>query len=104
MPLLRTLTTKIKTAISPSPSPTASPTSPSFHVVSGRKEGGLVVKRSSEVHIRIDSFLDTHEAKELAKTTTRSGSSSEGEGDGNFAERKQRRLSRFREELGAGGE
>lgn len=104
MPLLRTLTTKIKTAISPSSSPTASPTSPSFQVVSGRKEGGLVIKRTSEAHIRIDSFLDTDERKELAKTPTRSASSSDGEGESNFTERKQRRLSRFREELGVGEE
>ncbi|KAI8939623.1 hypothetical protein NX059_003384 [Plenodomus lindquistii] len=102
MPLLRNLTTKIKTAISPSSSPTSSPTSPetsSFQVVSGRKEGSITVKRPNETPIRMDSFTEGDD-KELAKP--RSGSSSDGEGS--FAERKQRRISRFREELGVGDE
>lgn len=54
--------------------------------------------------MRIDSFLGSDEGKELTKTTTRSGSSSDGDGESNFTERKQRRISRFREELGAGDE
>ncbi|KAH9862063.1 hypothetical protein IAQ61_010265 [Plenodomus lingam] len=104
MPLLRNLTTKIKTAISPSSSPTTSPTSPdtsSFQVVSGRKEGSMTVNRPGETPLRMDSFLD---GEEKQVTKVRSESSSEGEGEGNFAERKQRRISRFREELGAGHE
>ncbi|KAH5214970.1 hypothetical protein HBI62_181510 [Parastagonospora nodorum] len=78
MPLLRNLTTKIKTAISPSSSPVASPTSsPSgFEVLSGRREGdGYTVKRP-ETSARVDSFMT-----------------------GEMSQAKARRVSRFREEL-----
>lgn len=106
MPLLRNLTIKLKIAISPSSSPTTSPTSPqisSFQVVSGRKEGAVAVKRPSETHLRVDSFIEGEE-KGLKKARSGSSSEAEGEGEGSFAERKQRRISRFREELGAGDE
>ncbi|KAF2849354.1 hypothetical protein T440DRAFT_399495 [Plenodomus tracheiphilus IPT5] len=61
----------------------------------------MTVKRPNGTHLRMDSFNDGEE-KDLAKART--GSSSDGEGEGSFAERKQRRISRFREELGAGDE
>jgi hypothetical protein len=82
MPILRNLTTKIKTAISPSGSPVTSPTSsPSsssgFEVLSGRRESdGFTVKRP-ETTARVDSFM-TEETSQA----------------------KQKRVSRFREELG----
>jgi hypothetical protein len=90
MPLLRTLTTKIKTAISPSSSPATSPTSPqnqtsSFEVVGGRKEGGITLKRP-ETHFRMDSFMT--DVSNTSKV--------------DLTENKQRRISRFREELDAG--
>ncbi|OAK99877.1 hypothetical protein IQ06DRAFT_152246 [Phaeosphaeriaceae sp. SRC1lsM3a] len=79
MPILRSLTTKIKVAISPSASPSSSPTSSptGFEVISGRRESdGYTVKRP-ETSMRTDSFI-TDET----------------------AQAKQRRVSRFREELG----
>lgn len=91
MPIFRTLTTKIKTSLSPSSSPETSPdgspTSPqvsSFERISGRKEGGVsgAVKRP-EVQTRVDSYM-----------TQGSNASNES-----VEEKKQRRLSRFREEL-----
>ncbi|KAF1946667.1 hypothetical protein EJ02DRAFT_217156 [Clathrospora elynae] len=85
MPLLRTLTTKIKTSFSPSPSPETSPTSPkvsSFAVVSGRKEGGATVNKP-ETQNRVNSFM-----------TQGSNASNES-----VEEKKQRRISRFKEEL-----
>ncbi|KAF1844058.1 uncharacterized protein K460DRAFT_368927 [Cucurbitaria berberidis CBS 394.84] len=95
MPLLRTLTTKIKTVISPSASPTSSaessPTSPqvsSFEVVNGRKEGAMAIKRP-ETYPRSDSFM-----------TDASNASRENV---DYAEKKHR-MSRFREELDVGYE
>ncbi|KAF1837984.1 hypothetical protein BDW02DRAFT_565488 [Decorospora gaudefroyi] len=93
MPLFRSLTTKIKTSLSPSSSSSSetsptSPTSPhvssSFEKVSGRKEGNanMSVKRP-EAQARVDSFM-----------TQGSNASHES-----VEERKQRRISRFREEL-----
>ncbi|KAF1920354.1 hypothetical protein BDU57DRAFT_552770 [Ampelomyces quisqualis] len=81
MPLLRNLTTKLKTAMSPSASPSSSPTSapsPSgFEVLAGRREShGFAMKRP-ETNPRVDSFV-TDETSQA----------------------KQRRVSRFREELG----
>jgi hypothetical protein len=78
MPILRNLTTKIKTAISPSSSPSSSPTSsPSgFEVLQGRREtDGYTVTRP-ETNARVDSFM-TEETSQA----------------------KQRRVSKFREEL-----
>jgi hypothetical protein len=83
MALLRTLTTKIKTKMSPSSSPTTSPTSPqvsSFERVSGRKEFST---QRPETQARIDSFIEDHDVYEAPKET----------------EKKDRRVSRFREEL-----
>lgn len=84
MPILRTLTTKIKTAISPSTSPVASPSSPTsgFEVVRGRKETGITAARP-ETDARVDSLMTG------------------GASDENIdqVERKMRRVSRFREEL-----
>ena len=82
MAILRTLTTKIKTKMSPTSSPTTSPTSPqvsSFERVSGRKDYSV---QRPESQTRMDSFIDddVYEApKEI--------------------EKKDRRVSRFREEL-----
>ncbi|KAF2031880.1 hypothetical protein EK21DRAFT_62300 [Setomelanomma holmii] len=93
MPILRNLTTKIKTAISPSTSPTTSPTrsqTSGFEVVSGRREGGMIVKRP-ETNERMDSFM----------TNSTSNASQESV---DWSQRKTRRISRFREELGAGDE
>jgi hypothetical protein len=90
MPIFRTLTTKIKTSFSPSSSPDTSPVqSPtslqlsSFEKVSGRKETSDVTAKRPEVQGRIDSFM-----------TQGSNASNES-----VEERKQRRQSRFREEL-----
>jgi hypothetical protein len=90
MPIFRTLTTKLKTSLSPSSpdsSPDQSPTSPqvsSFEKINGRKEGsvGGAVKRP-EVQARADSYM-----------TQASNASNES-----VEEKKQRRMSRFREEL-----
>jgi hypothetical protein len=91
MPIFRTLTTKIKTSLSPSSSPESSPdqspTSPqvsSFERISGRKEGAVsgAVKRP-EAQTRVDSYM-----------TQGSNASNES-----VEEKKQHRLSRFREEL-----
>lgn len=90
MPILRSLTTKIKTVISPSPSPTISPTSPntsSFEVIGSRKQGGVGVTRTDS-HTGIDSFIHEELIKAAEKTEK--------------SEKKERRISRFREELGVG--
>lgn len=82
MAILRTLTTKIKTKMSPSSSPTTSPTSPqvsSFEKVSGRKDYSVQRPESQK---RMDSFIDD-DVDEAPKET----------------EKKDRRVSRFREEL-----
>lgn len=83
MAILRTLTTKIKTKMSPSSSPTTtSPTSPqvsSFERVSGRKDYSVQRPQSQT---RMDSFIDD-DVYEAPKET----------------EKKERRVSRFREEL-----
>ena len=85
MPILRAITTKIKTAISPSSSPSSSPTSSTsstssgFEVLSGRREGGCTVKRA-ETQAREDSFMASRESV--------------------VSNKKQKRVSRFREELG----
>lgn len=82
MAILRTLTTKIKTKMSPTSSPTTSPTSPqvsSFEMVSGRKDYSV---QRPESQIRMDSFIDD-DVYEAPKET----------------EKKDRRVSRFREEL-----
>jgi hypothetical protein len=90
MPIFRTLTTKIKTSLSPSSSPDnspeQSPTSPvsSFEKISGRKEGFAADTKRPEVQERIDSFM-----------TQGSNASNES-----VEEKKHRRQSRFREELG----
>ncbi|KAF2130065.1 hypothetical protein P153DRAFT_385302 [Dothidotthia symphoricarpi CBS 119687] len=88
MPLLRSITTKIMTVISPSSSPTTSPTSSvsSFEVVSGRKAGGMNASRP-DVYMRNDSFMHEEMVKAVEKT-----------------EKKNRRISRFREELDVGDE
>jgi hypothetical protein len=86
MPLLRTLTTKIKTKISPSTSPSTSPTSPqvsSFEKMSGRKDQGAVQRPES--YMRMDSFITP---PSTPKET----------------DRKDKRVSRFREELDFGDE
>ncbi|KAJ8108441.1 hypothetical protein OPT61_g8172 [Boeremia exigua] len=83
MALLRTLTTKIKTKMSPSSSPSTSPTSPqvsSFERVSGRKDFGV---ERPEAQARMDSLIDDDDVYETPKET----------------EKKDRRVSRFREEL-----
>lgn len=83
MALLRTLTTKIKTKMSPSSSPTTSPTSPpvsSFERISGRKDFSV---QRPETQTRIDSFIEDDDVCETPKET----------------EKKNRRVSRFREEL-----
>lgn len=83
MAILRTLTTKIKTKMSPSSSPTTSPTSPqisSFERVSGRKE---ISMQRPETQARMDSFIGDDDVYEASKET----------------EKKDRRVSRFREEL-----
>lgn len=83
MAILRTLTTKIKTKMSPSSSPTTSPTSPqvsSFERVSGRKEFSM---QRPEAQTRMDSFIAEDDVYEAPKET----------------EKKDRRVSRFREEL-----
>jgi hypothetical protein len=91
MPIFRTLTTKLKTSLSPSSSPDSSPDqSPtslqvsSFEKGNGRKEAGVTgaVKRP-EVQARVDSYM-----------TQASNASNES-----VEEKKQRRMSRFREEL-----
>lgn len=89
MPIFRTLTTKLKTSLSSSPdsSPEQSPTSPqvsSFAKINGRKEASVsgAVKRP-EVQARADSYM-----------TQSSNASNES-----VEEKKQRRMSRFREEL-----
>ncbi|KAF1928996.1 uncharacterized protein M421DRAFT_4819 [Didymella exigua CBS 183.55] len=82
MAILRTLTTKIKTKMSPSSSPATSPTSPqvsSFERVSGRKDYSV---QGPESQRRMDSFVDD-DVYEAPKET----------------EKKDRRVSRFREEL-----
>jgi hypothetical protein len=82
MALLRTLTTKIKTKMSPSSSPTTSPTSPqipSFERVSGRKDYSV---QRPETQTRTDSFIDD----DVYETPKES-------------DKKDRRVSRFREEL-----
>jgi len=97
---LRALTTKIKIAISisPSSSPNTSPTSATsatsgFEVISGRREGSstasFAVKRP-ETQQRIDSFM-THETNSSQESVE-------------WAQKGKRRVSRFREELGAGDE
>ena len=93
MPIFRTLTTKLKTSLSasssPESSPEQSPTSPqvsSFERISGRKEGNAASATASkrpEVQDRVDSFM-----------TQGSNASNES-----VEEKKQKRLSRFREEL-----
>jgi hypothetical protein len=95
MPILRTLTMKIKTAISisPSSSPTSSPTgsqTSGFDVVSGRREGGFTVKRP-ETSTRMDSFMTD-------------GTSNASQESVDWSQKKTRRVSRFREELGVGDE
>ncbi|KAJ4412788.1 hypothetical protein N0V91_000550 [Didymella pomorum] len=72
MAILRTLTTKIKTKMSPTSSPTTSPTSPQVSSFEMRPES----------QIRMDSFIDD-DVYEAPKET----------------EKKDRRVSRFREEL-----
>lgn len=82
MAILRTLTTKIKTKMSPTSSPNTSPTSPqvsSFERVSGRKDYSVQRPKSQT---RMDSFIDD-DVFEAPKET----------------EKKDRRVSRFREEL-----
>jgi hypothetical protein len=82
MPTLRNLTTRLKTAISPSSSPTTSPTSATssptsgFEVLSGRREGDAFTVKRPETNARVDSFT-TDETSQA----------------------KQKRVSRFREEL-----
>ncbi|KAF9701163.1 hypothetical protein EKO04_000552 [Ascochyta lentis] len=83
MAILRTLTTKIKTKMSPSSSPTTSPTSPqvsSFERVSGRKDFSM---ERPVTQMRTDSFIEDGDVYEAPKET----------------EKKNRRVSRFREEL-----
>lgn len=85
MALLRTLTTKIKTKMSPSSSPNTSPTSPqvsSFEKVSGRKDYSV---QRPEAQSRIDSFIEDDDVYEAPKERE--------------SEKKERRVSRFREEL-----
>lgn len=59
-----------------------------------------------ESYARMDSFMTVVEKDSMSRSgSSGSGSSSGGEsatGDGEFSEKKKRRLSRFREELGAG--
>jgi hypothetical protein len=82
MPLLRSLTTKIKTAISPSSSPTSPrETSSGFEVLAGRKETDHYAVKRPETNARMDSFIIEESAQE-------------------WTHKKQRRVSRFREELG----
>ncbi|KAF3005044.1 hypothetical protein E8E13_009283 [Curvularia kusanoi] len=83
MALLRTLTTKIKTKMSPSSSPTTSPTSPqvsSFERLNGRKDYSV---QRPETQVRMDSFIDDDDVYEAPKE----------------AEKKEKRVSRFREEF-----
>ncbi|KZM23373.1 uncharacterized protein EKO05_0009755 [Ascochyta rabiei] len=83
MAILRTLTTKIKTKMSPSSSPTTSPTSPqvsSFERVSGRKDFSM---QRPGTQLRTDSFTQYGDVYEAPKET----------------EKKEKRVSRFREEL-----
>ncbi|KAH8724549.1 hypothetical protein GQ44DRAFT_251564 [Phaeosphaeriaceae sp. PMI808] len=94
MPLFSNLTTKIRTtfSISPSSSPSSSPTSshPStgFEVRAGRRESGFVVKRPKTTD-RVDSFM-TDMMDETPNASQESVDSTP---------KKQRRVSRFREEL-----
>ncbi|RMZ70554.1 hypothetical protein GMOD_00000661 [Pyrenophora seminiperda CCB06] len=93
MPIFRTLTTKIKTSFSTSSSPETSPyNSPtfshqpsSFERISGRKDGNAVVagNKRPEPQARVDSFM-----------TQGSNMSNDS-----VEEKKQKRISRFREEL-----
>ena len=105
MPLLRTLTTKIKTKISspaasPTASPSPSPTSPhvsSFEKMSGRKDhdqqhhcrhdGAVQQQQRPEAYVRADSFISSPPS--TPKETT---------------DRREKRVSRFREELDFGEE
>ncbi|KAL5121094.1 hypothetical protein ACEQ8H_000945 [Pleosporales sp. CAS-2024a] len=85
MPILRSLTTKIKTAISPSSSPTSPPPSGGgFEVLRGRREGSAAKRPESS--LRVDSFM----ADETAATAAAAAAA---------AHMKQKRVSRFREEL-----
>lgn len=54
-----------------------------------------------DTHMRMDSFMDGEKDSSAASEGKRAGSGSSA-GEGEFAERKQRRMSRFREELDAG--
>jgi hypothetical protein len=83
MPILRNFTTKIKTAITPSSSPVTSPTSTAsgFEVLGGRRENDNYMVTRPETSVRVDSFTSDE-----------------------WAQKKQRRVSRFREELGGGEE
>jgi hypothetical protein len=108
MPLLRTLTTKIKTKISsPSVSPSTSPTSPqvsSFEKMSGRRDQHTLTLTHTheqqhqhhqhqhqgavqrpESYVRVDSFI-----------ASPPGTPKESMG------RREKRVSRFREELDFG--
>ena len=90
MPKLRKLTSRLWLAFSPSQSAATSPTSPaisSFSVISGRKEGGPLVTR-----------LDQHHSRSYSLMTCATNSSKETVED---ADKKPRRMSRFREELDA---
>jgi hypothetical protein len=99
MPLLRTLTTKIKTKISsPSVSPSTSPTSPqvsSFEKMGGRRDQHTHTHEQHQQHqgavqrpesyVRVDSFI----------------ASPPGTPKESMA-RREKRVSRFREELDFG--
>jgi hypothetical protein len=101
MPLLRTLTTKIKTKISsPSVSPSTSPTSPqvsSFEKMGGRRDQHTHTHQHEQQHqhqgavqrpesyVRVDSFI----------------ASPPGTPKESMA-RREKRVSRFREELDFG--
>jgi hypothetical protein len=78
MPILRNFT-----AITPSSSPVTSPTSSAsgFEVLGGRRESDNYMVTRPETSVRVDSFTNDE-----------------------WAQKKQRRVSRFREELGGGEE
>lgn len=84
MAILRTLTTKLKTKMTHSSSPTTSPTSPqvsSFERVSGCKDFSM---QRPEAQTRMDSFMEDDDVIYEAPKET---------------EKKDKRVSRFREEL-----
>jgi hypothetical protein len=111
MPLLRTLTTKIKTKISsPSVSPSTSPTSPqvsSFEKMGGRRDQHTHTHQHEQQHqhqgavqrpesyVRVDSFIASPPG------TPKVIASPPGTPKESMA-RREKRVSRFREELDFG--